>query len=667
MGADADQDAVFRLERAVPISGVRRLLRLLGIRIGQAARSSAGSASNSSVCLERWNTKIGRSRQRIMTCDVFLDLADVEIDRAAGRERRGVGIHLVDQRHQSGGGADRADRGGGDEEEIAPRRLPVRGHRLTRVSQCSPWFVLFGRSFWVICRVVLQLMSPSAGSSQSGAARVFPFCPASFGHAYFALWNGQYHARPVPIPGWNRAGRTAALQPREGRSRRVKCAPRTICAAPPKFWSTNCASTACSMSSACRARAISRCWMRSMTAISPSRCAGRRPAPSMMAEAIGKVTGRPGVCFVTRGPAPPMRAHGIHIAQQDSSPLVMFVGQVARDMREREAFQELDYRAVFGAMTKWTTEIDDPARVPEIVSRAFYTAANGRPGPVVIAIPEDMLVERIAVADAPPYAPVETSPGPAEMAKFAELLGAAQRADHASRRQPLVGRRLPTASAASRKNTRCRSPRHFAAARCSIRRIPATPAISASGPIRNCSSASKSSDLVVMIGGRLGELPSQGYTLFDIPRPQVPFVHVHPGAEELGRVYSPQLAIHATPTAFAAALEDLKFAARAVGRRQDRACRLSAMDGQGHRAAGRRQFRRGDGVAARKSAGRRHPVQRRRQLCGLDSPLLPLPPFRPPRRAGFGLDGLWRAGRGGDEAALSAAGRSCALPATAIS
>ena len=158
-----------------------------------------------------------------------------------------------------------------------------------------------------------------------------------------------------------------------------------------------------------------------------------------------------------------------------------------------------------------------------------------------------------------------------------------------------------------------------------------------------------------MIGGRLGELPSQGYTLFDIPRPQVPFVHVHPGAEELGRVYSPHLAIHATPTAFAAALDELKFAPRAVGRRQGCACRLSAMDGQGHRAAGRRQFRRGDGVAARKPARRRHPVQRRRQLCGLDLPLLPLPPLRAPCGAGLGLDGLWRAGRGGDEAALSAA------------
>src|SRR5271169_4532352 len=147
---------------------------------------------------------------------------------------------------------------------------------------------------------------------------------------------------------------------------------------------------------------------------------------AMMAEAVGKATGRPGVCFVTRGPGATNAAHGVHIAHQDSTPLVVFVGQVARDMREREAFQELDYRAVFGSMTKWATEISDPARVPEIVSRAFYTAANGRPGPVVISIPEDMLVERIAAVDAPPFALVETSPGPADMAKFAAMLGAAR-------------------------------------------------------------------------------------------------------------------------------------------------------------------------------------------------------------------------------------------------
>src|SRR5499425_647707 len=114
---------------------------------------------------------------------------------------------------------------------------------------------------------------------------------------------------------------------------------------------------------------------------------------AMMAEAVGKVTGRPGICFVTRGPGASNAAAGLHIARQDSTPLIVFVGQIAREMREREAFQELDYRAVFGSIAKWAPEIDDPTRIPELISRAFYTATGGRPGPVVIALPEDMLVE----------------------------------------------------------------------------------------------------------------------------------------------------------------------------------------------------------------------------------------------------------------------------------
>ena len=160
----------------------------------------------------------------------------------------------------------------------------------------------------------------------------------------------------------------------------------------------------------------------------------------MMAEAVGKMTGRPGVCFVTRGPGATNASPGIHIARQDSTPLVVFVGQVARDMREREAFQELDYRAVFGPMTKWATEIDDPARIPEIVSRAFYTAANGRPGPVVVSLPEDMLSERVVVDDAPAFSPVETSPGPVEMAKFDANRRRRARADLDPWRQPVVAR-----------------------------------------------------------------------------------------------------------------------------------------------------------------------------------------------------------------------------------
>src|SRR3954465_6169899 len=145
---------------------------------------------------------------------------------------------------------------------------------------------------------------------------------------------------------------------------------------------------------------------------------------AMMAEAHGKLTGRPGICFVTRGPGATNASPGIHIARQDSTPLILFVGQVGREMREREAFQELDYRAVFGSMAKWATEIDDPAHIPEIVSRAFYTACNGRPGPVVVALPEDMLVERVAVLDAPAFEPVETWPGLADMAKLQKLFWA---------------------------------------------------------------------------------------------------------------------------------------------------------------------------------------------------------------------------------------------------
>src|SRR5271165_2550234 len=131
---------------------------------------------------------------------------------------------------------------------------------------------------------------------------------------------------------------------------------------------------------------------------------------AMMAEAVGKATGRPGICFVTRGPGATNASAGLHVARQDSTPMILFVGQIARDMREREAFQELDYRAVFGSIAKWVTEIDDPARIPELISRAFYVATSGRPGPVVIARPEDMLVERTTAADAPPFEQIETAP-----------------------------------------------------------------------------------------------------------------------------------------------------------------------------------------------------------------------------------------------------------------
>jgi acetolactate synthase-1/2/3 large subunit len=279
---------------------------------------------------------------------------------------------------------------------------------------------------------------------------------------------------------------------------------------------------------------------------------------AIMAEACGKATGGPGICFVTRGPGATNAAAGLHIARQDSTPLILFVGQVAREMREREAFQELDYRAVFGSIAKWATEIDDPARIPELVSRAFYTATSGRPGPVVMALPEDMLVERIAVPDAPAFAPIETWPGATDMSRLQELIWAAER--------PIV-----LVGGSRWSEPACAALAHFAErfalpAATTFRRAhlfdPLHPCYAGDlgiGPNPKLLARVKAADLVLLVGGRLGEQPAQGYTLFDIPGSRQTLVHVYPGVEELGRVYHPHLAIHAAPTAFAAALEGLQL------------------------------------------------------------------------------------------------------------
>ena len=278
---------------------------------------------------------------------------------------------------------------------------------------------------------------------------------------------------------------------------------------------------------------------------------------AMMAEAVGKMTGRPGICFVTRGPCASNASGGIHIAQQDSSPMIMFVGQVGRDMRDREAFQELDYRAVFGTMAKWATEIDDPARIPEIVSRAFHTACNGRPGPVVIALPEDMLTERIAVSDATRFEPVDTSPGQSEMSLLQDLLRSAK--------HPVVligGSRWSEQANASLMRF---AERFALPVATTFRRGHLVDAMHPCyagdfgiGPNPKLLARVKGADLVLLIGGRFSEMPSQSYSVFDIPEPQTKLVHVHPGADELGRVYHPHLAINATPTAFCAALDSLQ-------------------------------------------------------------------------------------------------------------
>src|SRR5579884_2489180 len=288
-------------------------------------------------------------------------------------------------------------------------------------------------------------------------------------------------------------------------------------------------------------------------------------AAAMAAEAIGKMTGRPGICFVTRGPGATNASAGIHIARQDSSPMIVFVGQVGRHMREREAFQELDYRAVFGTMAKWATEIDDPARIPEIVSRAFHTACNGRPGPVVVALPEDMLRERAVVADATAFQPVESWPGPAEMRRLQAMLGAAKR--------PIViigGSRWSEAACAAlaRFAERFQLPvaTTFRRGHLMDALHPCYAGDLGIGPNPRLVARIKSSDLVLLIGDPMSEMPSQSYTLFGIPEPGVPLVHVLPDPDELGRVYHPTLAINAAPTGFCAALDSLQAPAEIAWR-----------------------------------------------------------------------------------------------------
>ena len=280
-------------------------------------------------------------------------------------------------------------------------------------------------------------------------------------------------------------------------------------------------------------------------------------AAAMMAEAVGKATGRPGICFVTRGPGATNGSAGVHIARQDSAPMILFVGQVGRDMREREAFQELDYRQVFGGIAKWATEIDDPARIPEIVSRAFFTACNGRPGPVVVALPEDMLTERCVVPNASAVEPVETWPGLNDMSRLQKLLWAAKK--------PIAivgGSRWSEAASAAMM----RFAERFALPVATTFRYqhlfdsshPCYAGDFGIGPNPKLLARVKGADLVLLIGDRMSEMSSQSYTAFDIPEPQMKLVHVHPGAEELGRVYHPALAINAAPTAFCAALEGLQ-------------------------------------------------------------------------------------------------------------
>lgn len=275
---------------------------------------------------------------------------------------------------------------------------------------------------------------------------------------------------------------------------------------------------------------------------------------AMMADAVGKLTGRPGLCFATRGPGAANAFAGVHVAAQDSTPLILFVGQIARGFRHREAFQELDYRAVFGSVAKWAVEIEDPARIPELIARAIRVATQGRPGPVVIALPEDMLVERAEVADAAPVATAETWPGLTDMAALQKLLWAAKRpiallggsrwSEAAVARLTRFAERFSLPVAVTFRRQALFSADH-----------PCYAGDLGIAPNPKLRKRVEDADLVLLIGGRLGEMPSQSYGILAVPSPRQTLVHIHPSPEELGRVYQPALAINATPTAFAAALE----------------------------------------------------------------------------------------------------------------
>jgi len=275
-------------------------------------------------------------------------------------------------------------------------------------------------------------------------------------------------------------------------------------------------------------------------------------AAANMAEACAKLTGRPGLCFVTRGPGATQASVGVHTASQDSTPMILFIGDVGSDFRHREAFQEVDFAAMFAPLAKWAARIDRVERIPEYVSRAYSVAMSGRRGPVVLALPEDMLREKAAVEDAHPYTPAHAEPGPGEMERLRQLLAGARR--------PLV-----VLGGSGWTREACDDLRRFAEANhlpvgCAFRRQdlldnrhPHYAGDVGIGINPILAERVRTADVLLVVGSRLGEMASSAYTLLDSPAPRQKLVHVLAGAEELGRVYQAELPILASPARFARA------------------------------------------------------------------------------------------------------------------
>jgi len=274
---------------------------------------------------------------------------------------------------------------------------------------------------------------------------------------------------------------------------------------------------------------------------------------AMMADAHARLTGRPGVCFVTRGPGAANASGGLHIAMQDSTPMILLIGQIARDHSEREAFQEIDFRRMFGQLAKWVGQIDDETRVAEYMSHAFHHARAGRPGPVVLALPEDMLRARAVPAALSPAVEIQAHPGNADMSRLHDLL------ENAKRPLAILG-------GGGWNDQACKDFQAFAEANA----IPVCVTFRCQDRIDNTHSSYcgdlgvgqnpklqtrvQDADVLLVLGARLGEMSTGGYTLIDIPKPRQTLIHVHQGAEELGWVYQPALAINSGLKNFTAAL-----------------------------------------------------------------------------------------------------------------
>ena len=277
---------------------------------------------------------------------------------------------------------------------------------------------------------------------------------------------------------------------------------------------------------------------------------------AMMADAWGRLTGEPGICFVTRGPGATNASAGLHISRQDSIPVILFIGQVQRDAREREAFQEIEYRRAFTEVAKWVAEIDDAARIPEMVTRAFAVATSGRPGSVVLALPEDMLRDLVDAPASRAYMPVSSHPGPSQIADLGIRL--------ASAKKPMMilgGTRWSEKAVAEIQAFAARWDLPIG---CSFRRQmlfdhlhPSYAGDVGIGINPALAKEIKDADLLILLGARMSEMPSSSYSLIDIPYPQQQLVHVYPDPEELGRIYRPDLAICASPEDFVAALGEL--------------------------------------------------------------------------------------------------------------